>query len=136
MDPASENALIGLGQRAVPSLGDDAAQRIAAEKKAAPAPKIADDTDTADSETDLTALGRQIINPPSASTPSQGAVGPNSPATPSQAPSPAPSAEAGAAQAPATSGFTYTHLQKVEATLDKKAAASGALSDDAQTSPP
>ena len=131
MDPTSENALVGLGQRAVLTLGDDAAQRIAAEKKAAPPPKAADDSDAPESETDLAALGRQIINPPAPSTPSPGAAGMNPAASPSQ------SAAADAEQAPASSGLTYTHLQKVEATLGKKeAAASETLLNDGQTAPP
>ena len=124
MDPVSENALVGLGQRTAPSLG------APAEKKAAPtAAKIADDPDY--SVTDLAALGGQIINP-------SGAMAPFSqhPAAPSdQADLGAPSDAAGitAAPVPTPSGFSYIHSQKVEATTGEKGTALGTLSDDAKT---
>lgn len=131
MDPVSEAVIVGLGQRAVPSLGGDALEK--AEKMvAAQAAKTAPAEDVAGSATDIAAIGGQIINPGGSAAPFRSATGMNlgAAAAAAEGSSMLPkqatfdthvdgSAVASASPAKAT-GLSYVHSQKVEAVVGAK----------------
>ena len=137
MDPVGEAAIVGLGQRAVPTIGGDASAKLAERKAAAAAPKAADPAEAADI-TDLVAIGGQIINPAGAGAPPfHSATGMNLSASaaaaegasmrPRQATfdthvdgSAIPTPTVGKA-----TGLSYIQSQKVQATLGNKGAAFG-----------
>ena len=75
MDPVSEAVIVGLGQRAVPTIGGEASAKAA--KMAAAAAKPANTGDAAADSTDLVAIGGQIINPVGGQTPFHSATGMN-----------------------------------------------------------
>ena len=107
MDPVAEDALVGLGQRAVPT--------ISLPEKKAPPIAAKDDSDAAGSETDLAAIGGRIINPlgPAAASGADLGAAPANPAAAGASEiEPAPVAKA--------TGLAYTHSLKVEASLGGK----------------
>jgi hypothetical protein len=136
MDPVGEAAIVGLGQRAVPTIGIDAAAKLAEKKAAAPAAKAPDPADAADL-TDLVAIGGQIINPgAAAAAPFRSATGMNLGASaaaaegasmrPKQATFDTHVDGSGINTAPQVgkiSGLSYTQSQKVETTLKGKGSA-------------
>jgi hypothetical protein len=75
MDPVAESVIVGLGQRAVPTIGGESAAKAA--KIAAAAAKSANTADAPADTTDLVAIGGQIINPLGARTPFHSATGMN-----------------------------------------------------------
>jgi hypothetical protein len=130
MDPVSEAVIVGLGQRAVPTLGGDAAAKAAKLAAAAPAKPV--DTDVAGTSTDLVAIGGQIINPSGSQTPFHSATGMNlgAAAAAAEASSNLPrqatfdtrvdgSGIASAKPGKAT-GLSYIQSQKVEAAIGAK----------------
>lgn len=137
MDPVGEAALVGLGQRAVPTLGGDAAAKAAERKAAAAAIKIPDASDAADSATDLVAIGGQIINPLASQTPFRSATGMSlgASAAAAEASSLRPrqatfdtrvdGSGIGTPQAGKAAGLSYIQSQKVEAALGGKGNAFG-----------
>jgi len=131
MDPVGEAVIVGLGQRAVPSLGGDALEKAAKMIAAQQAPK-APAEDIAGSATDLVAIGGQIINPGGAQAPFRSATGMSLNAATAAAEGSSMLAKqatfdtrvdgAGiASAAPAkASGLSYLHSQKVEAVVGAK----------------
>lgn len=134
MDPVGEAVIVGLGQRAVPTLGGDAVEKAAklAAAQIAQAVKAPETTDIAGSATDLVAIGGQIINPGGSATPFRSATGMNlgaaaaaaegSSMLPKQATFDTRVDGSGiASAAPAkASGLSYIHSQKVEAVVGAK----------------
>ena len=131
-DPVAEDALVGLGQRAVPTLRTDFPGRAAAETKPSlPAVKPQDVSDAPNAGADLFAIGGQIINPLGGAAPLRAAAGTNLGASASAAARQATfdthvdaSGTAPAPVAKAT-GLSYVQSQKVEASLGGKAGAFG-----------
>ncbi|HXS99992.1 MAG TPA: hypothetical protein VN915_04920 [Elusimicrobiota bacterium] len=132
MDPVGEAVIVGLGQRAVPSLGGDALEKAAKMIAAQQAAKAPAAEDVAGSATDLVAIGGQIINPGGSAAPfrsatgmslgAAAAAGEGSSMLPKQATFDTRvdgSAIAAAAPAKAT-GLSYVHSQKVEAVVGAK----------------
>jgi hypothetical protein len=129
MDPVGEAVIVGLGQRAVPSLGGDAVEK-AAKMAAAQLTKAPEVADIAGTSTDLVGIGGQIINPGgttfrsatgmtlnAAAAAAEGSLG-----MPKQATFDTHVDGSGiAAAAPAKpSGLSYFHSQKVEAVVGAK----------------
>jgi hypothetical protein len=126
MDPVAEAVIVGLGQRAVPSLGGDSVAK--ANKMTNAAAKAPDAPDT----TDLVAIGGQIINPIGGQTPFHSATGMNLGASaaaaegssmlPHQATFDTHVDGSGieAAHAGKATGLSYVHSQKVEAVVGAK----------------
>ena len=131
-DPVAEDALVGLGQRAVLTLRTDAPGSAASEKRPPlAAPKPQDAADAANTGTDLFAIGGQIINPLGGAAPLRGATGMGLGASASGAARQATfdthldaSGTAPVSVAKAT-GLSYVHSEKVEASLTGKSAAFG-----------
>lgn len=131
MDPVGEAVIVGLGQRAVPTLGGDAVEK-AAKLAAAQLAKTSETTDIAGNATDLVAIGGQIINPGGSQATFRSATGmtlnaaaaaaEGSLGMPKQATFDTRVDGSGlAAAAPAKpSGLSYVHSQKVEAVVGAK----------------
>jgi hypothetical protein len=131
-DPVAEDALVGLGQRAVLTLRTESPRQIATEKPAPlAAPKPQDASDAANSGTDVFAIGGQIINPLGGAAPLRGAttmnLGASASASARQATFDTHLDASGTAPAPVAkaTGLSYVQSQKVEAALTGKAAAFG-----------
>jgi hypothetical protein len=125
MDPISEAALVGIGQRAVPVVNMPA-QRSLAEKKAPPvAAKTIEDQDPAD----LVAIGGQIINPLAGAATFKGAsaMGLGSSAAGSRQATFDTHVDGSVTAAPAVkaTGLSYTRSVQVQDTLTGKEAAFG-----------
>ena len=126
MDPVSEAVIVGLGQRAVPTIGGESSAKAAKMAAAAKAPDAAPDT------TDLVAIGGQIINPLGAQTPFHSATGMNLGASAAAAEASSNLPRQGtfdthvdgsgiaAARPGKATGLSYVHTQKVEAAIGAK----------------
>jgi hypothetical protein len=125
MDPVSEAALVGLGQRAVPTLNTPAPRIVAEKKPSSLAAKTPEDSSPAD----LLAIGGQIINPLAGASPfkSTSAAGLGSSASGRQATFDTHIDASGTSAAPVAkaTGLSYVRSVKVEESLTGKEAAFG-----------
>jgi hypothetical protein len=134
MDPISEGALVGLGQSMVPALGPSHAASGSAAGGAATkkAPSVARTTGDEDPGTDLVAIGGQIINPLGGAAPGRAANGMTLGVAAAQQPARAATFDTHIDGSPVptptsakATGLSYTHNQKVEATIGGNGAAFG-----------